>query len=135
MTMQWIHVHSTNLLWDSQITETDTPSFCLFLFRLADPLGLLYDTTPCTSRKDAYETGFIAWRYYYLHTLYYSLVEAPAPNGCQVGKDTEVVHVGRPGLDVQVTWGAREKYVSRESLPLAFSGSIGPSSVAWDMIL
>lgn len=31
------------------------------------------------------------------------VVEASAPDGCQVGKDTEVVHVGRPGLDVQVT--------------------------------
>lgn len=31
------------------------------------------------------------------------VVQASAPNGCQVGKDTEVVHVGRPGLDVQVT--------------------------------
>lgn len=67
-------------------------------------------------------------------TLYYSLVQASAPNGCQVGKDTEVVHVGRPGLDVQVTWGCREKHVSRESLP-AFSGSISPSFVAWDMSL
>lgn len=32
----------------------------------------------------------------------YSLVEASAPDGRQVGKDTEVVHVGRPGLNVQV---------------------------------
>lgn len=32
----------------------------------------------------------------------YSLVQASAPDGGQVGEDTEVVHVGRPGLDVQV---------------------------------
>lgn len=31
------------------------------------------------------------------------VVQASAPNGCQIGKDAEVVHVGRPGLDVQVT--------------------------------
>lgn len=31
------------------------------------------------------------------------IIEASAPNGRQIGKDTEVVHVRRPGLDVQVT--------------------------------
>ena len=46
--------------------------------------------------------GFFARRCHHLHTLY-SLIEASAPNGRQIGKDTEVVHVRRPGLDVQVT--------------------------------
>jgi hypothetical protein len=31
------------------------------------------------------------------------VVETSAPNGCQIGKNTEVVHVRRPGLDVQIT--------------------------------
>lgn len=38
----------------------------------------------------------------------YSLIEASAPDGCQVGENTEVLHVRGPGLDVQVPWRVGE---------------------------
>jgi len=46
MTVQWIHFHSTHLLWASQTSKSDSPSFCLFPFKLSDPLGMLYETAP-----------------------------------------------------------------------------------------
>lgn len=97
--VQWIHFHSTMCSGLVRRTERDASSLCLFPIKLSGPLDLLYENALYFAQ------GCLRNRVHYPDYLYtsYSLIKASAPDGCQVGKDTEVVHVGRPGLDVQVT--------------------------------